>query len=140
MLSGVPARQPEAKGLILADNPNAKPESLYPGASTAKSMRPTESSDLRKTSTGHTSSGIAVKNRTAHDPDFAFQPALADYALLLAVSEACTESHSSSEISFTLIFRSPLRALTPSSIIVMQKEQATARVSAPVARASTARS
>ena len=43
---------------------DAKPESLYPGASTAKSMRPTGSSDLRKTSTGHSNSGFAVGGRT----------------------------------------------------------------------------
>jgi hypothetical protein len=44
---------------------NAKPESLYREASTAKSMRPTGSSDLRKTSTGHTNSGFAVKQQSS---------------------------------------------------------------------------
>jgi hypothetical protein len=44
---------------------NAKPESLYREASTAKSTRPTGSSDLGKTSRGHTNSGFAVKQQSS---------------------------------------------------------------------------
>ena len=57
----------EASSTSLATS-NAKPELPYSGASTAESMRPTGSSDLRRTSTGHTNSGFAV-NPASHDGD-----------------------------------------------------------------------
>src|SRR5215475_12110114 len=51
-----------------------------------------------------------------------------------------TDCHSSSATSITRTSRSPLRALTPSSSIVIQNGQPTATTSAPVSSACRARS
>jgi hypothetical protein len=52
--------------LVIADRARiAKPELLYPEAETAKSMRPTGSSDLQNTSKNRANSGFAGMARLA---------------------------------------------------------------------------